>query len=135
MDKKYIIGAVAGAIIIAGTGFYAGDTYAKNVTPARGAAMGQFAGRTGGMRGGGFTAGEILSKDSSSITIKMQDGSTKIVLMGASTTVTKSAAGTAADLAAGTNVTVSGSANSDSSITAQMIQIRPAGSGAPRQTQ
>ncbi len=132
MDKKYIISAVVGAVVIAGAGFYAGDTYAKSSTPARSAfAAGQFAGRMGGMgigtRGaGGFTAGEIISKDATSITIKMQDGSTKIVLVGASTQIMKAASGTAADLVSGTQVVVTGSVNSDGSLTAQSVQIRPA---------
>ncbi len=52
------------------------------------------AGFQGAGRGtmGGFTAGEVLSKDDSGITIKMMDGSTKIVLVNGSTAVMKSAA-------------------------------------------
>ena len=81
-----------------------------------------------GMNGGGFMAGEILSKDESSITIKMQDGSTKIVLVGSSTQIMKSTTGSSDDLMNGTNVTVTGIANSDGSVTAESVQIRPAGS-------
>jgi hypothetical protein len=127
MDKKYIAGAVVGAVIIAGAGFYAGQSYAKSSIPARGVA-GQFAGRAGGTGAarGGFTVGNIVSKDANSITIQMQDGSTKIILMSTSTAISKNSAGTAADLLNGTGVMVSGSTNSDGSITAQSIQIRPA---------
>ncbi len=107
MNKK-IIGAVVAVVIIAGAAFYGGTLYAKSSTPSRGAfaagAAGQFAGRTGaagarGAAGGGLTAGEILSNDGTSITIKMADGSTKIVLVSPSTQVMKMAAGSLSDLA------------------------------------
>lgn len=127
MNKNIIIGGVAVVVLIGGA-FYGGIAYAAYTTPARG----QFtADQFGGMRGtrngmGGFTAGQILSKDAQGVTIKMQDGSTKIVFISANTQITKSVSGTSADLAPDTNITVSGSTNSDGSLTAQMIQIRPA---------
>ena len=67
----------------------------------------------------------------------MQDGSTKIVLVGSSIEITKSAAGSVEDLATGINVTVVGTANSDGSVTAESVQIRPAGAvpfGGPART-
>lgn len=143
MNKK-ILGAVILVLVVAGGSFYGGMAYAKNKQPVRAANLiGQFGGagvagvnRTG-MRTGDFTAGQILSKDATSVTIKMQDGSTKIILIGSSTQVMKTSAGSQDDLAVGTDVTVTGSANSDGSITAQSVQIRPAGSmpvGSPIQT-
>lgn len=131
MNQKIIIGVVA--VIIAGGAFYGGVTYAKSSTPMRGN-FAQFTGRTGtagatGARGmGGFVAGSIISTDASSVTIKMQDGSTKIVLVSTSTPVMKSASGSLTDLTSGTDVVVTGSTNSDGSVTAQSVQIRPAGS-------
>lgn len=125
---------VIGAVVIAGGAFYGGMMYATSKSPARGQfasgqSNGQFGGPNGarGARGGmgGFTAGEILSKDATSITIKMQDGSTKIVLVSSSTQVMKSISGTLDDLSQGTNVVVMGSANSDGSVTAESVQIRP----------
>jgi hypothetical protein len=114
--------------------FYVGTLYSKSKTPTRGQGMmganGQFAGQNGGARGtrgGGFTSGEIVAKDATSITVKSQDGSTKIVLVSGTTQVTKSAAGTSADLTSVTNVTVVGTTNADGSVTAQSVQIRPAG--------
>ncbi len=128
MNPK-IIGAVIGIISIAGGAFYGGTVYAKAQNLQRGGMAGQFQ-RTGagGARGpggmaGGFTAGEILSKDATSLTIKMQDGSTKIVLFSGSTMITKSASGTPQDLTTGERVTVMGSANSDGSLTAQNILL------------
>ena len=112
-----------------GGSFYGGMTYAKSQTPARPTA-GQFgAGRTGfarGGAGGGATAGQIVTADSTSMTVKLASGSTQLVLLGSSTTIAKSVAGTQSDLTPGTTVIVTGTSNSDGSITANSIQIRPA---------
>jgi pectate lyase len=125
-------------VVVALISFYGGTLYSKSQTPARGqfpninSVTGQFPGMGGtrgatGARGGGVTAGDIIAKDATSITVKAQDGSTKIVLVSGSTQVAKSTTGTEADLTIGTNVTVIGSANADGSVTAQSVQIRPAG--------
>ncbi len=133
MSKNHIIaGSLVGLAVVGGS-FYAGSAYGKGQTPTHG--QGQFAGGSfSGARGAGsartgsgITAGDILSVDSSSITVKMPNGSTQIVLLGGSTEILKSVAGTAADLSTGVSVMVSGSQNSDGSITAKSIQIRPAG--------
>lgn len=133
MNKKIIAGVVA--VVLLGGSFYGGMVYGKSGTPARGQfGNGQFPGNPagmGGMRtsmGGGLTAGEIISKDATSITIKMQDGSTKIVLVSDSTQIMKTSTGSSGDLSVGTTVTITGTANSDGSITGQSVQIRPAGS-------
>ena len=139
MNTK-LIGAIVGVIIIAGGAFYGGMVYAKSQTPARGAFAtgGTFtrgtgaAGATGARGGGGFTAGQIISNSGTSISIQQQNGSSsEIVLIGPSTQILKSAAGTANDLTQGTQVTVTGTSNSDGSLTATSIQIRPAGMGLP----
>ncbi len=145
MNKMILTAAVA-AVVAGGGAFYAGMQYAKAQAPSRGAGQfQQFGGGQGGRRNGspsagGFVGGEILSKDDKSITVKMRDGSTKIVFFSSSTSIGKVAEGTAADLAVGKQVTVMGMANSDGSVTAQSIQLRPAmpmpqASSAPTTTQ
>ena len=133
--SKLIAGAIAGIIIVGGGSFYAGISYAKSSTPSRGNFSGQFGGGnrtfTAGTRGGngGFTAGQLLNKDDKSITISVQGGGSKIVLLSQSTQIMKSTSGSESDLSNGEQVVVTGSPNSDGSVTAQTIQIRPSMAG------
>lgn len=128
---KTLVGAVVAVVVVGGASFYGGITYEKGQAPAA-SARGQFtggpgAGRTGARAGGGFTTGQVVSGDANSITVQSADGSTKIVLFGTSTQVMKSTIGSVKDLSTGTNVVVTGTSNSDGSVTAQSVQIRPAG--------
>ena len=143
MNKNQLVIPIVVAIVFGGGGFYGGMTYAKSASPARGQfAGGNFAGRAGGA--GGFRAsqnggvfGTIISKDANSITVQLggpnatstngNDTGSKIVLFDAKTQVGKFVTGSASDLSVGQGVMVAGTPNSDGSVTAQMIQIRPAG--------
>jgi hypothetical protein len=90
-------------------------------------------GTRGGNFGGGAT-GQIVSIDSTSITLSIPGGSgSRNVFYTAATPVMKSVTGTASDLKVGETVSVNGTANSDGSVTAQSIQLRPAPvGGAPK---
>lgn len=136
MNRKHLLAVLVGILVVGGAAFYGGMTYAKGQTPKLpqgfegqvGQFMGQMgAGAQGTRTGGGFSSGEIISSDANSITIKLQNGSTQIVLMGTSTEVLKSSESSLSDLSAGTSVVVTGSTNSDGSLTAQSIQVRPVG--------
>jgi len=91
------------------------------------------AGRTGGntafarrgAQGGNMVNGEILSSDDKSITVKIPTGGSKIVFFAGSTKIMKSVDVAATDLTTGENVMVTGTQNTDGSVTATMIQIRP----------
>ncbi len=134
MQKQVIITIVI-AVVVGGVGFFGGMQYEKKAVASqpqqqRGAGgNGAFGGRRNGAGGpganGSFVTGEILSKDDKSITVKTRDGSSKIVFYSGTTTIGKSTEGSATDLATGKQVTINGTANSDGSVTAQMIQIRP----------
>ena len=79
-----------------------------------------------GLRFGGRpVVGEIISQDDKSITVKLTDGSTKIVILSDSTIYSKTDATTKDDLKVGTQVGVFGTDNSDGSVTAQNVQLNP----------
>lgn len=69
--------------------------------------------------------GEIIDKDNKSITVKLPDGQTKIVLLSEKTVVRKTQEGKTDDLKKGETVAVFGNENSDGSVTAQNIQLNP----------
>ncbi|MDD4938069.1 MAG: hypothetical protein PHX34_03595 [Candidatus Shapirobacteria bacterium] len=79
-------------------------------------------GQTPGFR---QTVGEIISLDDTSITVKMVDGSSKIVLISDSTSVNQSVTASKADLKIGLQVAVMGDQNTDGSVTGQSIEINP----------
>lgn len=90
-----------------------------------------------GMMRGGAVEGTILSMDDKSITVKMSDGSSKIILFSGSTTYSNTQVAVRNDLKIGSTVAVFGASNSDGSITATNVQInpvtfKPQGSPAPK---
>jgi hypothetical protein len=70
-------------------------------------------------------SGQIISSDSNSITVKQQDGSSRIVLFTDKTAINKANQASTSDLKVGETVAVVGQQNSDGSVTAQNIQINP----------
>lgn len=137
--QKYLAPLVVGGIVLLGGSFYGGMRYQQTKAPAvgamrfgggagAGAANGQFAGRrgaTGVPNGAGLLAGEVLTKDANSLTLKLRDGGSRIVFYGTSTRISKMADGMIGDVSTGTAVTVNGATNQDGSVTAEMIQLRP----------
>lgn len=143
MDSKLIGGFVVVAILAGGAGYYAGT---RSSGASSTVSNSQFAGRTstGGRRfggGNGAVFGTIIAKDTNSITVQLggpnassTNGTatgSKIVLYAGSTEIGKTVVGSATDLTVGESIIANGTPNSDGSITAQMIQIRPAGVGGP----
>jgi hypothetical protein len=57
--------------------------------------------------------------------------SSEIVLLSPTTQILKSVTGAASDLTVGSEVTITGTTNSDGSVSATSIQIRPAGMNYP----
>jgi hypothetical protein len=71
------------------------------------------------------TVGEIISADDKSVTVKLTDGSSKIILLSDSTVVNQTATASKTDLKVGTKVAVMGDTNTDGSITSKTIDINP----------
>jgi hypothetical protein len=128
-SKQWVILVVV-AIIFAGGGFFGGVKYQeakKPATVARTGTAGGFAGRRTGAGGGAsFVSGQVLSADSSTITVKNMAGGSEIVILAPSTQYRQAVDGSASDVTVGSMVTVTGSTNSDGSLTAQSVQIRAA---------
>ena len=120
-------------LIIAGGGsFFGGMKYQQSKTPSRQALQNlspgkgqQFLQESAGRVGAGFLSGEVIAKDEKSLTLKLPDGSTKIVFLSSSTQISKAAEGTVDDVEIGKQIMVSGEQNSDGSYTAKTIQLSP----------
>ena len=120
-----LVGGFGGGYLLKGyqqtqarANFAGGNGVARFAGAARGGA-GEMMGR-----GGGVT-GTILSIDDKSVTIKLQDDSSRIVILTDTTVINKSAQGSKSDLKVGEKVAVFGIENSDKSVTAQNIQLNP----------
>ena len=135
MKKNQYVLFTLGALVIGVAAFFGGTRYQLNKNNLarnnRGNFQGQGLQKTGqqggagamGQRGGGLIGGEITNKDGQSLTVKMNDGSTKIVLVASSTAYKKSTDSTANDLKVGDKVTVIGATNNDGSVTASTVNI------------
>jgi len=70
-------------------------------------------------------SGEIISMDADSLTVKMNDGSSRIVLLNDKTIYNKTASVEKTELKVGEKVGVFGTANTDGSVSAQNVQLNP----------
>ena len=135
MTIKKIVSFLLVACIAGGVGFFGGKQYATIKNPVSSLANqdgrgGNFRGGPGGPRqgersSGGFTMGDILSKDEKSITIKMRDGGSKIIFLSETTTASKPTIISLTELTIGESIVITGKTNNDGSITAASIQVRP----------
>ncbi len=122
MNKTYLITIIL-LIVVGVAGFFAGTKFQQSKSP-----VGRF-GNVQGARNGNQRMGirpvngEIISADEKTITVKLQDGSSKIVLLTDTTQINKSTDAAKTDLKTGEKVAVFGTENSDGSVTAQNISL------------
>lgn len=133
MKKNNMLITIVLVIVVGAGAFYGGMRYQQNTQTGgfRQFQAGQGQQRFGGMGQGagrnGFrpVSGDIISADSKSVTVKLADGSSKIVLFSGITMFNKTSTGSASDLKTGEKVMVFGQENADGSVTAQSVQLNP----------
>jgi hypothetical protein len=134
---KKVLPIIIAVVLAGGIGFFAGTKVGATPAVTRGQfpgdgteRLGMGAARQNGLSGG-FTGGEVIAIDATSMTVKMRDGGSKIVLLSGTTKVSRMADGALSDIATGTQVIVTGTANTDGSMVAESIQVRPVGTMPP----
>ncbi|MFA6184630.1 MAG: DUF5666 domain-containing protein [Candidatus Shapirobacteria bacterium] len=145
LKQMFPISTIIISLIALSIGFTGGFIYQKSKTPSF-ARNGQFQmaggnnsnrignkGSTGNqMVGQGQrsfakeTIGEITSVDSSSITVKTNDGSSKIIMISDSTTVNQATKVDKNSLKVGSQISISGDQNTDGTVTGKIININSA---------
>lgn len=128
MNNKILTPVIIVLALAVGGGFFAGTQYQKSKVPSsagsdhqnvRGMLSERFSGQEQPI------SGEIITKDNERITVKNEDGGSKIIFLSDDTTIRKTETGSLDDLSEGTRVLIFGSENADGSITANNIQLNP----------
>ncbi|PIU73341.1 hypothetical protein COS78_02810 [Candidatus Shapirobacteria bacterium CG06_land_8_20_14_3_00_40_12] len=144
MLNKNILLVVVLVLLVAGGSFGVGYKVAQLKTRAtiagrfgdmRTQGLGQGTGQNGVKRSAGIgrnqIAGDIIALDDKSLTLKMIDGSSKIILLSDSMMVNKTTAAAKGELKVGGKIAVFGAVNTDGSVTASSIELDPKFLGRP----
>lgn len=70
-------------------------------------------------------SGKVTAMDNQSITLELADGSTETIFLSGTTRIGKVVTGTLNDITVGSSLAVNGIENSDGTVSAQMVQVRP----------
>ncbi|MGH7175730.1 MAG: hypothetical protein ACREGR_05240 [Minisyncoccia bacterium] len=135
MNKQLLITGALALVVGAGLGYFGSSAFAKAPTNGLYIRSGFTASSTAFARGGNQAFGSALSgtvaaKDSGSITLNTRDGSSHVILVTPDTTVSKIVTGSLSDVTMGASIVVTGTTNSDGSVSASSIELRPAMSSA-----
>ena len=109
-------------ILVATTAFYVGMKYQQSKMP-----QGVF------FQGGGQTAqarermlsGEVISKDEKSLTLKLPNGSIRIIFLSEKTEFLKMTEGNLNDIEAGKQIMIIGNQTTEGAFVAEQIQLSP----------
>lgn len=120
-----IVAMLVIAVVCGGVGYKIGSKMSQLKRTAQFAGMRQQGGQRNQMMkiGGRAVNGEILSVDANGVTVKLADGSSKIVLMSDKTVVNKAEVAKITDLKTGNKVMIFGTENSDGSVSANNVQL------------
>ena len=130
MKNNNLLALALVALVVGGAAFFGGMKYQESKQLANMAQVRGQLGARGGMGSGarigsrGVT-GEIIASDDKTVTVKLADGSSKIVILASNVTINKATQGSKDDLKMGIRVSVFGTENADGSVTAQNIQLNP----------
>jgi hypothetical protein len=142
--KQVIIACAITAVLAGGVGYVGGIKMSslRRMSPLgnrggdqminfRNGGNAQNTGRSAGsapnmMIRGGAVTGEVTAKDDKSMTVKMSDGSSRIVILSDKTTYRISEESSIEKIAVGTKIAVFGESGTDGSVTAASIEINPA---------
>lgn len=135
MKNANVIVPIILVLVGLGAGFFGGYQYRNYVLRKNVAVLGTNGQRfVGGTRNGvgnrlgamgGGVIGSILSVDTNSMTVKLNDGSSKIIILSDTTKYSNTVSASQTDLKVGAQVAAFGTTNSDGSVTATNIQINP----------
>ncbi len=133
MQSKTLIIFVALFLVGGASGFFGGTQYQKSKSPLSslqrfGAMAGNFNGdptsqRRGLAEGQTAVSGEVISKDATSLTIKLPDNSSKVILLTNDVPVRQTTESNLESVKVGESVMIQGQQNQDGSITAQLVQV------------
>jgi len=127
MKTQNVFLLLLGLIIVGGGAFFAGVKYqeSKQSSPFTRQFNGTGRRMGGGRNGFRPVSGEIINVDEKEMTVKLQDGSSKIIIFSQKMALNKAEKAEVSDLKSGQTVAVFGVENTDGSITAQNIQLNP----------
>jgi hypothetical protein len=135
MKKNDMLITIILVVVVGAGAFFGGMKYQQSTqnNNSRNFQFGQGQ-RTGMMGQGGNqigrnglkpVSGSIINSDDKSITVKLTDGSSKIIILSDKTVVNKTSVASVSDLKVGEKIAAFGQENSDGSVTAQNIQLNP----------
>lgn len=132
-SQNIVIACAVTAIVTGGAGFWGGTRYSgerrtmMRVQNTEGRPYGNRVTQGGpsAPMGQRSTAGEVTAKDDKSITVKMNDGSSRMIILSDKTTYRTSEESSLDVITVGTKVAVFGESSNDGSMTAASIEINP----------